>query len=441
MPQDNLLREAIAEAKQVRSAAIANAQIALEEAFKPHLASMLTAKLRNEMEDHTKGDAHGTEDGGETDVKAVAEEVNPSSSDIGSGDNKEPSKGGRSSSNVPNPGQEIEAMGKGDAKKEPVKEVKDGVIAPGDGHEEVLDQLKEDDEFDLDVDNDGEEDMGDMGAGAAGLAAAGDDMGAGDEFGGEEQGGDALDLDALIRELEADILGMDPGAEEVPEAVPAVAAAPSAGLATEDVSATAAKDSVDQSLEFGKGGDKAPAGAPQHVKLSETDMDEEISLDELLREVDAELGDATDPNHYAKVESLQAENVELKRSLKEHRDVVRFLKDRITEINMLNAKLLFTNKLFKQFNLNPGQKMHVVETFDRATTLREVKLIYTTLAEAYTGKAGKVGSTAKQITEGLASKTTGSTKPKSEQKVLTEDTEVLKARFQKLAGINHNLNS
>lgn len=465
---DSLLREAVAEAKQVKQAAVANAKIALEEAFKPHLASMLTAKLRNEMEDHTKGDGYGKEDGGDTDDLAI-EGVDPSSSDIGSGDNKGPSKDAWSSSNVPNPKQEIEAMGKGDAKA-PIgngakNEVKDGAVAPGDAHEKVLNNLEEDDVVDLDSDDDD-----DMGAGHAGIAALDQEPEGGEfggEFGGEEQPGHeegGLDLEALIRELEADVLGMDPaagaegGAEmgHAPEEE-SIVGIPQQGMQREDVSAFAKRTPQDTAVEFGKGGEKPPAGEKQELKLSEKkkfeyekdpkgkepdDTNEEISLDELLSEIENDVmqqhdSPVNDVNHYLEVEALQNENTELKNSLKEHRDVVRFLKDRINEINMLNAKLLFTNKLFKQYNLNSGQKMHVVETFDRATTLREVKLIFTTLAEAYSGKTSKVGSksTTRQITEGLASKTSGSTKPKSPQVLVESAEDALAVRFRKLAGI------
>ena len=48
---DKLLKEAIADAKAVRETAIANAKLALEEAFTPKLQSMLSAKIREEEEE------------------------------------------------------------------------------------------------------------------------------------------------------------------------------------------------------------------------------------------------------------------------------------------------------------------------------------------------------------------------------------------------------
>ena len=101
-------------------------------------------------------------------------------------------------------------------------------------------------------------------------------------------------------------------------------------------------------------------------------------------------------------------------------------------LNLLNAKLLFTNKLFRSFGLTNEQKLKVVENFDRATNLREVKLVFATLAESFgQGPA----STVKQIKErkGAASKPVASTKPQSKE-VIEEGFE-LKERFKKLARI------
>ena len=98
-------------------------------------------------------------------------------------------------------------------------------------------------------------------------------------------------------------------------------------------------------------------------------------------------------------------------------------------MNVLNAKLLFTNKLFKEYALDKDQKVKVVETMDRAQTTREIKLVYSTLAEAFS-QAGKI--TRKQTVKESASAPVGSTKPK--KKIISEETKVAD-RFKKLAGI------
>ena len=442
---DNLLREAIAEAKQVKMAAVANAKLALEEAFKPHLASMLAATLRNESE----GDAF--------------EGINPSSTGIGTGDNKMPASDAKSSSNIPNPEQELDTYGDNPAGIDHTIGGTDPSPHGSDAH-----PIKLHDNFEFEVQDDSEEDGlpgeedeenpfgADPEAEMGGEEEPVDGMGGGEEpelglpgMGGEEEpvdgmGGDddmdaddmgnggvpmdgegELDLDAIIRQLEKDVLGMEGGMETESD--------PGMGLAFEADNGTDTKgdpynkveptDTTDMQT-FGDGSTN-----PKPTNESE-EMEEDVDLEEILREID--VNGPKRPDYYAKVATLQTENASLKRNLKEHRNVVKFLKDRISEINMLNAKLLFTNKLFKENSLNQGQKMQIVETFDRATTLREVKLIYTTLAQNFMSKPAP-SRMVKQITEGLASKSIGSTKPKSSQ-VLTE-TDATVARFQKLAGI------
>ena len=99
------------------------------------------------------------------------------------------------------------------------------------------------------------------------------------------------------------------------------------------------------------------------------------------------------------------------------------------QVNILNAKLLLTNKLFKGFSLDNNQKLRVVETFDRAQTVREIKLIFSTLAESF--KNTSTIKTKKSIKES-ASKKSGSTKPV--RKIISEETKVAD-RFRKLAGL------
>jgi len=128
-------------------------------------------------------------------------------------------------------------------------------------------------------------------------------------------------------------------------------------------------------------------------------------------------------------ESLQAE-------LNEAMSTVQYLRDQLNEVNLLNAKLLYTNKLFNSFNLDQKQKLKVVETFDLAKSIREVKLSYTILSESYSlggSVVKKTNTTAKTITEGLASKPVASTAPAKE--LIVENSNVMASRFQKLAGI------
>jgi len=120
----------------------------------------------------------------------------------------------------------------------------------------------------------------------------------------------------------------------------------------------------------------------------------------------------------------------LRSELDETREAVKFMRDKLNEVNLLNAKLLFTNKLFRAYGLNNEQKMKVVETFDRATNLREVKLVYSTMAETFGNGAKKNIKESK----GSASKAVASTKSEKQTEVISEGN-ALRDRFKKLANI------
>ena len=175
------------------------------------------------------------------------------------------------------------------------------------------------------------------------------------------------------------------------------------------------------------------------------ELEEEFEIDESLFEEDEELDEVDKSSGIGKGDNSKADTdkssgigggdnklSEVQAELKEYKEAVVFLKDKLHEVNILNAKLLFTNKLFKEYSLDNGQKLKVVETFDRAQTTREIKLVYSTLAESF--KSGPITRKTKNITES-ASSAVGSTKPSTEsKKVITEETQVAD-RFRKLAGL------
>ena len=200
-------------------------------------------------------------------------------------------------------------------------------------------------------------------------------------------------------------------------------------------------------------------------EISETESEEIINLDELLSETDDDEeifeegiedlkkyqakkagkseDDESEDEEDEKKETVK-ENISLKKELAEYRSAVVYLRDRINEVNLLNAKLLYTNKLFKQASLNNEQKLKVIESFDLTKSVREAKLVYATLAESFNFGGKKtvvatptnkkvVSQTVRSITEGLASKPVASTRP-TKAAVLTEGAEMAN-RFKKLAGI------
>ena len=121
-----------------------------------------------------------------------------------------------------------------------------------------------------------------------------------------------------------------------------------------------------------------------------------------------------------------SETTELEEELKEAYTTIETLRSELNEVNLLNAKLLYTNKIFKAKTLTENQKLNVLSSFDKALTVKEVKLVYETLSEGLKTKSTK-------ITEnfGSASKPVGT--PSTKQPIVESDDMV--KRFQKLAGI------
>jgi len=103
------------------------------------------------------------------------------------------------------------------------------------------------------------------------------------------------------------------------------------------------------------------------------------------------------------------------------------LKAELHETNLLNAKLLYTNKIFRAKNLKEAQKVKVLEAFDRASNVKEVKLIFETLNEGMVSNATK---TPIKESLGSASKPAGVAK---KAPIMEIDPQV--ARWQKLAGL------
>ena len=180
--------------------------------------------------------------------------------------------------------------------------------------------------------------------------------------------------------------------------------------------------------------DNAPIEENEEVENTEEkkeEVEEEVNLEELINELKQEYTEATATSNN------DEELTEVKKNLQEHREVIKFLRSKLNEVNLLNAKLLFTNKLFKKHSMNESQKLKVIETLDRAVTLKECKLVYSTLEETFDGMKNSARKTApRKIVESIASKPIASTKPSEEtvKTVINEGVD-LAERFKKLAGI------
>ena len=353
-----LLKEAIADAKAVRETALANAKIALEEAFTPKLQSMLSKKLQEELE------------GDESEEEVELTQENDVSSEIGGGDGtKMPAAKAFSSA------AESDELAAADVDK-----ISAAVGSEDENAEKVAGITEGEEEDDV--------------TGATPDTAVNEE---------EEMDDVDSEIDEIIKELEA-----------------------------------AADDEESYATTEGEEEEAAPVAEPTEAPAEEPVAEEdEIDLDEILRE----MGYGDEPTEEAPVaeeehseeelDTLKAELKSVQSELGEAISVIKSLKGTINEVNLLNAKLLYVNKLFRSFNLTNEQKSKVVETLDRTKNVREVKLVFSTIAESFKFGTGVAKKTTSKLTESYASKPAASTAPKQ---IISEDNSAA-MRFKKLAGI------
>ena len=166
----------------------------------------------------------------------------------------------------------------------------------------------------------------------------------------------------------------------------------------------------------------------------EDEANESIDIDALIAEIESELEEGKDEKEVKEADDAELE--EAKKKAKKAEDklaealaTVATLKESISEMNLLNSKLLYCNKLFRANSLTEAQKVKVVDALDLATTANEAKLVFSTLQESF----NFTGVEKRGITEGLgrASKASGN----APKKVIAELVDGTISRFQKLANI------
>ena len=351
MANNDLLKEAIADAKAVKETAIANAKLALEEAFTPHLKSMLSAKLEEmDKEDVDEGyDKYEEDDVKEEmdskdDVKEEEEELDEINLDELLAE------------------LELDEDARTDAEEEGYK----------DGMKDEKEDLKEDERTDaeeegyLDGEKDEKEDMDDK-----------DD----EEIDLEDMSED--DLKGFIEDVIKDLV-------------------------------------ADGTIEAG---DEAMEDEEDVVDIDDMedveDVDVEIELDEMTKKEKAEGDDRK------KDDKIEAETEKMR--FKEALDEIHALKVELNEVNLLNAKLLYTNKVFKSKNLSEDKKVKVLKAFDKASTVKEAKVIFETLNEGLVSKTEAIARP-----KGIASKATGTIT--EAKKPIIESNDVYN-RMRKLAGL------
>ena len=336
MAKSDLLKEAIADANAVKQTALANAKIALQEAFAPRIQRMISDQIENELD----GEEEMPAEDPAMDPTA-GEEMAPEGDDFTwTDDSLSATVGGNNY---------------------------DFTVGMGGDEEDLSDEMPEE--------MPEEEPVSD------------EDMGA--EY--NEGMHDDLDLDEIIRELE-DAAEIAPDTEIVDEY----------------------------------------ADTDENLYEEEPAPTDEESMDDIIEAIlrEAEEGDSPYGPPVEKTDDLSEELEDTKEELTEAYNTVKKLKSIINEVNLLNAKLLYTNKLFRNYELSENQKMKVIENFDRAINTREVKLVFSTIAESF-----KRPTTKRVVKESLASRAVNTTAPsKATRQVLGEGFE-LANRWKKLAGL------
>ena len=350
MAKSDLLKEAIADANAVKQTALANAKIALQEAFAPRIQRMISDQIENELD----GEEELPAEDPAMDPTA-GEEVAPEGDDFTwTDDSLSATVGGNNY---------------------------DFTVGMGGDEEDLSDEMPEEMP---------EEEP-----------ASDEDMGAEYNEGMYDES-DPLDLEEILREL-------DMSADEIPdpEIVDEYAVSdPDEEL--EDYESSGEDNSMDEIIEAilreaEEDNVDNPYGAPVEDKLA--------AVEEELEDTEAQLADTEG-------------------KLAEAYNTVKKLKSIINEVNLLNAKLLYTNKLFRNYELSENQKMKVIENFDRAINTREVKLVFSTIAESF-----KRPTTKRVVKESLASRAVNTTAPSTATRQVLGEGFELANRWKKLAGL------
>jgi hypothetical protein len=414
----DLLKEAIADAKAVKETAIANAKAALEEAFTPQLKSMLSMKLQEmeseeeEIEEAGFGDFDTKENTTfntmgekaldeeedtmmEIDLEELLAELNEEEEEMEESINEaeeeveeaEESEESEESEEGEEEGEPIDLEDMTDEDlKSMIEDVIKDMIETGEleaGHEGEEGEEEAEEEGEVEIESEEEEE---------------------------------IDLAELLREIEDMDEEMDSDLEEgLGDLFKGVAAKfikankmeADKIIAMDDKTAAleAAKSLITKfrNEELGKG------QTPDAVRANVSDLREKLGL--------SSLGGAS---------KSSVSIAETSEELEEAYSTIETLKSELNEINLLNAKLLYTNKIFKAKNLNESQKVKVLSSFDKASNVGEVKMVFETLNEGI-----KVSKNPIKEHLGGASK---STLTPNVKKPIVESNEAY-LRMQKLAGI------
>ena len=375
-----MLRQAIADAKIVRMTAIQNAKAILNEAFEPKLKKLINTKLKEELDDEKPEDElEVTED----EELSTSVPKNPKVEPVA---------------------EEDETDITGATPGEDELEVKEGEDELGDLEVKPEDEVSEE-EVEPEVPGETEPEI--PGEVEPEVKEGEDEQAADDK---------EFNIDDVIKELE-DESGMEPSDEEKP-----------------------VEEDEELSTSVPKNPKVEPVAENDECETGEEEMKEgEEEEVEIVDDKPVEENDELEPENGEEKEVYERIIMRQRSAIREQKKVISTYKNQLHEINLLNAKLLYTNKLFNTFPLSNREKMRVVESFDRTCTVREAKLVFASLHEAFASKTITESKMSK--IKSTASKTVGSTKPSKEtQKKINESMESkesneMREKFQRLANI------
>jgi len=474
----DLLTEAIADAKAVKETAIANAKLALEEAFTPHLKSMLAAKLdemekeddvKEEMKDKKDDDVKeemDSKDKEKMDEKKDKEELGemdaPSwkrkNSPAGDSLDLAPRKVGQSTVqeekeemdeelNLDELLAELDSLdeAKNDSKKGNKEEQKrmEGAIRDDRDHvkdlekdikdnERKLKKLKADEPKDV---NEAKDDKDDKKMDEA-KAEDKDDVKEDARTDAEEEGyldgmkDEKEDMDD--REIDLDDMSEDDLKGFIEDVIKDMVIdgeiEPGDEFVEDEVEVEDVEDVVDVDVEIDEAKEDEDVKEGYGKKYEEDDVKKEEMSNPVQRRGDSERRKGGKFSAESEPERETEKMRKMEEDLKDAIKSVNELKGELNEVNLLNAKLLYTNKIFKAKNLTEGKKVKVLKAFDKAKDVKQAKTIFETLSEGLLDK-----SPINESIKGSASKATG-LEPKASKQPIIESNDVYN-RMRKLAGL------
>lgn len=381
----DILKEAIADAKAIKEAAIANAKVALEETFTPYLKEKLSAKLA-EIDEMDNADEELDE------MKDMEKDMYENMDE----DMYEEKDSMDEEMDLDELLRELDDME--EVINDPRGDGAHGNIAPSSESDTDLMEGEEDEE-EFDIENMSEDDLKSFIEDViSDMIEAGEIEGGHEGMDDEVEDEEEVDLDELLAEME----GLDEYAEELPEQVLAL------------ICADYPEHKACKSLKEAK-----------KMKKEMEDMDELNEKQKLRLLKPTKAKDSDSDAYYEKHEKMKEELEEAYRALTK-------IKSELNEVNLLNSKLLYSNKVFKAKNLTESQKVKVLAAFDKASTKKEAQLVYETVMENLNTQT----TTKRPVTEsvrGMASKVISGVSNNTKQPII--EVNAAFARMQQLAGI------